>query len=50
MVVVFIYVKFLDLEGVLKDCILVEKFCRKCDGRYLSFGDKGDIGDKILEK
>lgn len=50
MVVVFTHVKPTDLEGVLKDCTPVENFCRKCDGRYLSFGDKGDIGDKILEK
>lgn len=50
MVVVFTHVKPTNLEDVLEDCTPVEQFCRKCDGRYLSFGDKGDIGDKILEK
>lgn len=52
MVVVFTHVQPTRLKDVLKDCKPVEEFCTKCDGRYLSFGDKGDIGDKgdkILE-
>lgn len=51
MVVVFTHVQPTRLKDVLKDCTPVEKFCRKCDERYLSFGDKGDqILDKQVDK